>query len=160
MEGGADVEEIFGMNSVCISELNAHNNINDIKTWLPNIIERFTDSVFNLKDVKHADVIYKAVDYIRNNYMNKITLDEVSSLVYLSSAYFSTIFGKEMGCNFNEYLNRVRIDMSKKLLLDDSVSLVDIPSAVGFESQSYYSRVFKNITGVTPGKFKSSRGHL
>jgi two-component system response regulator YesN len=66
-----------------------------------------------------------------------------STHVYLSPAYFSKIFKEEVKTNFNNYLNLVRIEMSKKLLLDDSMSLVDISSYVGYEDQSYFSKVFK-----------------
>lgn len=92
--------------------------------------------------------------------MKKITLEEVASYVYLSPSYFSKIFKEEMKVNFNTYLNYVRIEKSKKLLLDDSIVLVDLSNLVGFEDQSYFSKVFKKITGVSPGKYRESRGQI
>lgn len=119
---------------------------------------RFTDCVFNLKDIKHVDVIYKAVNYIKENHMNKITLEEVASHVYLSPSYFSKIFKDDMKCNFNTYVNQVRVERSKQLLLNEDINLVDISNMVGYEDQSYFSKVFKKMVGVTPGKYRSSRG--
>jgi two-component system, response regulator YesN len=121
---------------------------------------RFTDCVFNLADVKHIDVIYKATDYIKRNYMKKITLDDVASHVFLSTSYFCAVFKKEMKCNFNSYVNKIRIEMSKKLLLDDSIPLIDIANYVGFEDQSYFTKVFGNLTGISPGKYRERRGQL
>ncbi|MCR4434790.1 MAG: PocR ligand-binding domain-containing protein [Clostridiales bacterium] len=158
LEGGADVEQIFGLNYKFLGQIHGFKTIEDLSFWLSKIMARFTDCVFNLTDIKHVDVIYKAVDYIKRNYMEKITLEEVASHVYLSVSYFSKIFKDEMKCNFNSYLNKVRIDMSKKLLLDDSIALVDVSNLVGYEDQSYFSKVFKKMTGMSPGKYRESRG--
>lgn len=160
LEGGADIEQIFGLNYVYLKEINALKTIDEMSHWLSNIMVRFTKSVFTYADVKHADVIFKAVDYIKRNFQNKISLEEVASKVYLSPSYFSKIFKDEMNCNFNVYLNRVRIEKSKLLLLSDKVNLSNISADVGFEDQSYFSKVFKKVTGVPPGKFRESRGQI
>lgn len=158
LEGGADIEQIFGLNYKYLSQIHDFKTVEELTYWLSKIMTRFTDCVFNLTDVKHVDVIYRAVDYIKRNYMNKITLEDMAANVYLSPSYFSRIFKEEMKTNFNSYLNRIRIEMSKKLLADDSVVLVDVSNLVGYEDQSYFSKVFKKLTGVTPGKFRESRG--
>ncbi len=160
LEGGADIEQIFGLNYRYLSQIHKFETVEELTYWLSKIMARFTDCVFNLVDVKHVDVIYRAISYIRQNYMKKITLEEVASHVYLSPSYFSKIFKDEMKCNFNEYLNHVRIEMSKKLLMDPGVPLVDVSSLVGYEDQSYFSKVFKKITGVSPGKYRETRGNL
>jgi two-component system response regulator YesN len=160
LEGGADVEQIFGLNYKYLNEIHGFKTVEELTYWLSKIMARFTDLVFNLTNIKHVDVIYKAIDYIKRNYMKKITLEEVASYVYLSPSYFSKIFKEEMKVNFNTYLNYVRIEKSKKLLLDDSIVLVDLSNLVGFEDQSYFSKVFKKITGVSPGKYRESRGQI
>lgn len=158
LEGGADIEQIFGLNYKYLVQINSFKTVEEITFWLSKIMTRFTDCVFNLTNVKHVDVIYRAVDYVKRNYMKKITLEEVASYVYLSPSYFSKIFKEEMGRNFNSYLNHIRIEMSKRLLMDDSVVLVDVSNIVGYEDQSYFSKVFKKLTGVSPGKYRESRG--
>lgn len=158
MEGGADTEVIFGMNYQYLKEINNFKNIEKLTLWLSNIMIRFTERVFDFKDIKHTDVISKSVEYIKRYYMKKITLEEVAEHSLLSPSYFSKIFGEEMKCNFNNYLNQVRIENAKTLLLNDSMPLVDISVLSGYEDQSYFTKVFKKIVGVTPGKFKESRG--
>jgi two-component system response regulator YesN len=86
--------------------------------------------------------------------MKKVTLDEVAACVYLSPSYFSKVFKQEMEMSFNTYLNYIRIEMSKKLLSDPSIAIVDISNLVGFEDQSYFSKVFKKMTGLSPKKFR------
>ena len=160
IRGGADVEQIFGLNYTYLNKINSFRNIDEIAYWLSGIMTRFTDQVFNLTNVKHADVIFRAIDYVKKNYKKKVTLEETASHVYLSPAYFSRVFKEEIGDNFNTYVNTVRVDAAKKLLLNDTISLVDLSSMVGFETQSYFSKVFKRVTGVTPGKFRESRGKI
>lgn len=158
MEGGADVEEIFGLNYQYLNAINNFKTVEELSFWLSKIMKRFTDCVFLLKDIKHVDVIYKAINYINANYMNKINLEEVADHVYLNSSYFSKVFKDDMKCNFNTYVNKVRVEKSKELLLNEDINLVDISNLVGYEDQSYFSKVFKRIVGVTPGRYRSSRG--
>ncbi|HOJ10228.1 MAG TPA: PocR ligand-binding domain-containing protein [Clostridiales bacterium] len=160
LEGGADAEQIFGLNYIYLNEIHSFSTVEELTYWLSNIMMRFTDCVFTLAGVKHVDVIYRAIEYIKRSYMKKVTLEEVASYVYLSPAYFSKIFKEEMKTNFNSYLNHIRIEMAKKLLLDDTISLVDVSNVVGYEDQSYFSKVFKRMVGVSPGKYREARGKI
>lgn len=160
LEGGADVELIFGLNYKYLSQINEFTTIDELTYWLSDIMTRFTDCVFDLRDVKHIDVIYKAIDYIKRNYMKKIMLEDVASHVQLSTSYFCAVFKDEMKCNFNAYLNRIRIEMSKKLLADHDIPLADVANLVGYEDQSYYTRVFRNHVGISPGKYRERKGQV
>ncbi len=160
VEGGADAEQIFGMNFNYLKEINYYKSVEGLAGWLAKVIVRFSDLVFDLRDVKHADAIFQAIQYINKNYSEKVSLDEVANAVYLSPAYFSKIFKEEMKCNFNTYLNQVRIDKSKNLLLNSKFSLVEIAGMVGYEDQSYFTKVFKKIAGLSPGKYREKRGKI
>ncbi|NLC84416.1 MAG: helix-turn-helix domain-containing protein [Ruminococcaceae bacterium] len=159
IRGGADVEQIFGLNYMYLNKISSFRNIDEIAYWLSGILGRFTDQVFNLTNVKHADVIYRAIDHVRKNYMKKITLEDTAARVFLSPAYFSRIFKEEMKENFNSYVNSVRVDAARRLLLKENIPLVEISTMVGFEGQSYFSKVFKKNVGVTPGRYRESRGN-
>lgn len=158
MEGGADVEQIFGMNYQYLKKIHSFTNIDDLSFWLTNIMGRFSDLVFKLKSVKHIDIIYKALQYMSSNYAEKITLDEVADEVALSPAYFSKIFKEQTGSSFSRYLNKLRIEKGKLLLRNSDLSLVDIAGMLGYEDQSYFSKVFKKLTGSSPGRYRLVRG--
>ena len=160
LEGGADVEQIFGMNYQYLNKIHSFSTIEELAFWLSKIITRFTDLVFSLKSVKHADIIYKAVNYINHNFTKKITLEDVAGAVFLSPAYFSKVFKEQTGNSFTRYLNKLRIEESKTLLRNSNIPLVDIAGMVGYEDQSYFSKVFKKVTGSTPGKYRDSRGYV
>ena len=160
LEGGADINQIFGLNYKYLNEINNFRTVEDLTVWLSKILARFSECVFDLKDVKHTDVIYKSLDYISKNYMRKISLEEVAAAVYLSPSYFSKVFKEALGTNFVTYLNKYRISVAKKLLMDNSIDIVDISNLVGYEDQSYFSKSFKKITGTTPGKYRETRGKI
>ena len=158
VEGGAEVEQIFGLNLKYLRQIHTFASVDELAAWLSRIMLRFTDFVFDLREVKHADAIYRAVQYVQTNYAGKITLDAVANEVYLSPAYFSKVFKDEMKLSFNSYLNRYRIDKARELLRSTAIPLVDVSAMVGYEDQSYFSKVFKKVTGVTPGRYRESRG--
>ncbi len=158
LEGGADVEQIFGLNYQYLNKIHSFTKVDELSYWLSTIMARFTDLVFTLKSVKHTDAIFKAIHYMNNNFIEKITLEDVASEVFLSSAYFSKIFKEQTGNNFSQYLNKLRIEKSKSLLRNSRIPLVDIAGMVGYEDQSYFSKVFKKITGNSPGKYRDTRG--
>ena len=92
--------------------------------------------------------------HIRALSCNPLTLEEVAAHVHLHPSYFSTLFKSSTGSSFKEYLNMVRIEESKRLLSNTDYSIIDIAVAVGFEDQSYFSKVFKKYTGLTPKQFR------
>lgn len=158
LEGGADVEQIFGLNFKYLNKIHTFTKVEELSYWLSAIMVRFTNLVFTLKSIKHTDAIYKAIHFMRNNYSKKITLENVAAEVLLSPAYFSKIFKEQTGNNFSQYLNNLRVDKSKSLLRNSTIALIDIADMVGYEDQSYFTKVFKKITGSSPGKYRDTRG--
>lgn len=151
---GADAQTMLLMTHDYIQIIPRIGNMDELCSWLAKAMNRFMDYLFEYTDVKHANVIRKAIQYIRNHYAEKITLDSVAQEVYLSPAYFSRVFRQETGETFNAYLNTVRIEQSKKLLMDKSVRLIDISLMVGFDNQSYFAKVFKKNTGMSPLQYR------
>lgn len=160
IDGGADVEQIFALNNNYIREVESFSTLEKLSVWLTGVINRFVSYVFEFNDVKHIDIIHKITAYIKDNYMHKITLNDVAEHVYLSKSYVSKIFKKEMNVTLTEYINNIRIEKSRVLLLDSSLSLADVANLVGFEDQSYYNKIFKSKVGVSPGKYREKSGKI
>lgn len=157
VEGGAVLNKIFGMNYRFISELSKIEDIEELSYWTLKVLDRFMENVFNITSSKNGEVIKRAINYINDNYMKDITLDSISSYVHLNSSYFSTLFKKETNMKFSDYLNKVRIEESKKLLKDIKYSMLEISMEVGFEDQSYFSKVFKKVAGMTPKEYREGK---
>lgn len=160
IDAGADINEIFWFSNSYISELDSINTVEDLSVWISGILHRYINYSFDFAVIKHSDVVYKVMEYVKANYNKKLTLDEISKNVYLSKSYLSSLFKEETGYSLSAYINKIRVEKSKILLMDISVSLVNIANMCGFEDQSYFTKVFKKTIGVSPKKYRDSRGKI
>lgn len=154
VEGGGNLEMIFGLKYKYLHEMYELNTVESLCQWIVKVLECFTDCIFSIGNPNNSVTIEKAIRYINENYMNDISLESVANYVYLSTSYFSRLFKKELGINFIDYLNKVRVEESKKYLYDLKMPLSDVANIVGFTDQSYYTKVFKKIEGISPGQFR------
>ena len=157
LKGGADSQKILALNYEYMREIDEFVTIEDIVLWLPIVTRSFTQHVFQFSSTKHTDVIYKAVDYIRRNYASKLSLQEMAEYLYISRQYLCRIFKESTGQTVGGYITYVRIEESKKLLRNSRMDIVDIPELVGFDNQSYFTKMFKKETGTTPGRYRRER---
>ncbi len=160
INSGADVKSTLQTTQDYLIVMPTLNTIDALCSWLAGVTNNFISSIFNYADVKHVNVMRKADLYMRENCTRKILLEEVAKEVYLSPTYFSRIFKREKGESFTKYINRLRIDKSKPLLLKQELRMSDIAQTMGFEDQSYYTKVFKSIVGVSPLAYRQSKGRI
>ena len=154
IEGGAPTDSILKLNNHFLQNLQQINTLDTLCYKLQEIVETFSESMFNYIPSRNSELIKKAMLYISEHFSNPLTLEEVAAYVHLHPSYFSTLFKSSTGSSFKEYLNMVRIEESKRLLSNTDYSIIDIAVAVGFEDQSYFSKVFKKYTGLTPKQFR------
>lgn len=111
------------------------------------------------KDEGNA-VINKARKYIYDNYNQEgISLKSVADAINLSPAYFSSLFKKEVGTNFVDYLTSVRINKAKELLCCTTMKVSEIAYEVGFRDYRYFSQIFKKYTEKTPREFQQENNN-
>lgn len=154
IEGGAPTDNILKINNIFLKLIPQIDDFENLCYKLQEIVEVFTESMFNYIPTKNSELIKKAISYIATNFFKSITLEDVANFVHLNSSYFSTKFKQSTGSSFKEYLNLVRIEESKRLLANTDYSVIDIAVATGFEDQSYFSKVFKKYTGLTPKQYR------
>lgn len=154
IEGGATSDNILKANNQFLMSLQKITNLDDLCYKLQETIDTFTECMFNYIPTKGNEITKKAIRYISQNFAHNLTLDMVAEHVHLNPAYFSTLFKQSTGSSFKEYLNMVRIEESKRLLTNTDYSIIDISLATGFEDQSYFSKVFKKYTGLTPKQYR------
>ncbi len=155
MEGGANTDVALKISNNFLQEINSTRNQEDLCLKLQKTVEFFIESMFVKTSDKNNAVIKQAVQYISQNYNTPLTLEETAKHVHLNPSYFSTLFKQSFGSSFKEYLNYIRIEESKNLLTNTSYSIIDIAIAVGFENQSYFTKVFKKHTGLTPKQYRN-----
>lgn len=101
------------------------------------------------------DSLDQAVQHLYSNYSSPITLDDLANIACTSKTYFVHTFHQKMGMSPLRYLQQVRIDASKRLLLTTREPINRVASEVGFEDPLYFSRVFHKATGQSPSQFRN-----
>ncbi len=101
--------------------------------------------------------ILPAMTYINENYSENIDLSDISSMLGFDRSYFCRIFKIATGATFTEYLNFVRICKAEKKLSSTDESILDISSAVGFSSVSYFNRIFKKYKNCSPSVYRETK---
>ena len=157
IDGGADVNDIFRLSQSYEPEIEKLRNLEELNRWLSMVLHRFINFVFDFNDIKHHNVIYQTTAYIKENLAEKLTLEDAAEHVSLSKSYFCRILKDELGCTFTEYVNHLRVERAKLYLRDSTMSIADIAYAVGFDDQSYFTRIFKKLTNVSPGQYRKSK---
>jgi YesN/AraC family two-component response regulator len=156
IEAGADTSEVFRLSEGYIRQIERGNDIDQLAVWMSDIVRRFIIQAFDLAQVKHSDVVFKVTNYIKRNCNEKLSLDALAREVYLSKSYLSSMFKEETGISLTEYITKVRIEKSKRLLTENSISISAIAKQCGFKDQSYFTKVFKKETGTSPKKYRNN----
>ena len=154
VETKADLEMILGLNFEYIQELGKIKSIEELCIWIVKVLDRFTESVYENRNIKNVDIIRKTREFIRANYKKKIKLIDISKAIYLSPYYLSHIFKKETGSTLFEYLTKVRIEEAKRLLESTQWNTTRISFEVGYSDQSYFCKVFKKSEGISASDYK------
>jgi two-component system response regulator YesN len=111
-----------------------------------------------------GQMITKALKYIDDHYTENLTLQIVANTLHVSKNYFSSLFKKQTGCNFIDYLIELRIRVAKKLLTEEGGRIYSIAETVGFNDVRYFIKIFKKLTDLTPleyrEKYKGRNSHF
>lgn len=165
-----DVKKIFQEKILSLSQSNeqiitesvvASREISPCET-LAELMEKYTAFEKRVQyrfrlDASAGKEIGLALDYISLHYAEPLTLPLVAAQIGLSVNYFSSLFKKEAGVGFVEYLNRVRVERAKELLHSTPMHSYEIALQTGFSEETYFNKVFKRLTGKTPKEYRGLR---
>ncbi|MEA4889140.1 MAG: AraC family transcriptional regulator [Clostridiaceae bacterium] len=151
------LKDIYNLNSDKDSffEIRTSNLINTLLTDL-YIESKKENSNTKTLPFEYPNPVNTVINFIEQNYFRKITLDELSSITYLSTYYLLRLFKKYTGYTPGEYINKYRLDFSKKLLLEPELTIKQIALNLGFNTHSYFSKLFRQSTGLSPEQFRNS----
>jgi multiple sugar transport system substrate-binding protein len=102
----------------------------------------------------HTPPITHAIEYIEPRLNQPLDRDTIADIVHLSPSHFSVLFKEVIGQTFTEYLTHLRIERAKHLLGNPEYNIEQIAEKVGFNDESYFTLVFKKLTGVTPSRYR------
>lgn len=116
----------------------------------------FAEFISNGK--KYDKDIYAATEYIIENYSQALTLDGLATQVGLSPTYFSKKFHLSTGKTFKEYVNEIRMQQARQMLLTTDDSITKIAISCGFSSSNYFKDIFRRATGISPRNYRKQQG--
>jgi YesN/AraC family two-component response regulator len=122
---------------------------------LKNIIE-YTASGLKSNISRNSYLVKKALEYLKENYDKRVTLQDFADHIHVNGSYLSRIFSKETGETITEAVIRMKVDKARELLKDSRIKTYEVASLVGIEDPSYFSLIFKKHTGMSPKEYKNS----
>ncbi|MGE7695157.1 AraC family transcriptional regulator [Lysinibacillus sp. NPDC094177] len=155
IEGGLNEETAFTLSDFYIQKLEDQGNLLSILSLMEEAIYDFTDRVSKSNKDKYSATITTCQHYIDNHIYREVTLDQLAEICHLSPNYLSSLFKKEVGISISEYIQQQRIDEAKRLLTFTNYPILDIGSLLNFTDQSYFIKIFKKFTGITPKQYRN-----
>lgn len=147
------VEIPFPTNSVVIELIEGKYYLFEIIFFFSEQFEMIMNAIGNsTSDSIIDDIVY----YIKHNFSDNIKLDTIAPLFGYNSSYLGKIFSKKMGVNFNSYIDQVRINHSKELLLEKNLKVYEIATLVGYNDVDYFHKKFKKYVGRSPAEFRKN----
>jgi len=147
------ISEIMNFGENCplmIEGLEAQLIIQLLRDCLPNSL------IHRKKNFTDNDYIDQSIRYMQEYYSSNITINEICSMIYVSSCHFQRVFKKQMKQTPYNYLMGVRVDKAKERLIDGQDSIGEVARQCGFVSTAHFSSVFKKIEGVSPSEYRKS----
>ena len=156
-----DKEQLYQIIAPLINNIKCEKNINtlssytDVLSTLILLEKLYRQNGETVIESNIPDCVTKTLNYISQNFSEKISLKILAENSYCSVTYLSKIFKDYMGCTVYEYLTNYRIDNSKKLL-NEGKSVTEVSFECGFGDCSHFIKTFKEVTGLTPHTYRKN----
>ena len=159
VESGARPEELLGANYASISQLSAIDSDEDLAQWLHQNLDHVMESIRRHRAHHRRLIAPLAMKYIQAHIDEDISRDDVARATFLSPAHFSRVLKKELGRDFTDLLNQMRIDRASELLIKTRSKIAEIALDCGFNDQTYFTKIFKKYAGMTPKEYRGKHGY-
>lgn len=155
VESGADPAMVLGGNFESATVLAGLREEEEVSAWLCAMLERVMDAIRDNKRFPNAVLLTRALAFMEEHLQEPLDRDSVARAAGLSGSHFSHLIREKTGYSFTDLMTRYRIDRARALLRRTEKSIIQIAMDCGFEDQSYFSRVFKRVTGATPRAYRA-----
>ena len=143
----------FYTNTHIIKTIMQAPRLSDITCFLA---QRFDMIMSYIGASSQESVLGSILHYIHHNFTSNITLESIAPLFGYNHSYLGKIFRKKMGVSFNEYIDRLRIDRAKELLLQDNTKVYSISKQVGYKNVDYFHVKFRKYVSMSPVEFRKA----
>ncbi|MDR1771957.1 MAG: response regulator [Hungatella sp.] len=148
--GDDSYQEIFPYTINIAEQLNHFNSLEDILEWLRSFCQKLCRLLEDRKSTRSDKLVDLARSYIKEHYMEKLTLADVAEALNISSGHLSNTFKKLTGSTLSDYIAQVKIQHAMELIDTHQYLMYEISDKLGFDNPYYFSKVFKKVTGISP----------
>ncbi|HOV38907.1 MAG TPA: helix-turn-helix domain-containing protein, partial [Spirochaetales bacterium] len=152
--GGGDEKTLNECASGYLEEIELIDSPELTECWLEKIVREIAGIVTAVYEKRSKVIIEKAKKYIEENYQSPLSYKDVARAVFISPSYFLSLFKRETGTTFVDYLTAVRIEKAKHTLLTTDLSITQIAYDLGFNNPNYFSNIFRKIVGVPASEYR------
>jgi len=153
-EAGVDVEKVLERNTLYFAELLNANSDADLCRTISNALNDFLDTVCASRETRIETPVTAVLRYIERNHQAELTVKELARQAHLSPSRLAHLFREKTGSTLMETVTRVRVEYAKRLLLETNLNCTEIAYRVGYNDQSYFTRVFRKHEKLTPRRFR------
>lgn len=154
ISGGMNPEVAYTLSDSYIQHIEELNTLNDLNNLRITMACDFADRVRILKNSNFSSTILACISFIYQNLYSNLSLEDICEHINFNPSYISRLFKKEVGITISEYILKEKIEEAKRLLLSDCYSILEISVLLHFNDQSYFTKIFKRFTEMTPKKFR------
>ena len=147
------VSDIYLNNPSGFRSLYESSTTYDVIKWLNILCDGLCEYYDTHNSNYQSSVVTNVKKYIRQNTTKRLSLNEVAKEFNISPSYLSLLFSKYNDIGFSDYINQCKIDAAKTMLINGELKIYEIADELGYESTSYFSRVFKKMTGLSPREY-------
>lgn len=155
----ASVDELFEAVTRAVEKIEEGEEVKRLRTEAPAPIP-VQPPAGHAVSGRQAAIIQSVKDYLALHYSEKISLEQAAAYVYMNPSYLSRLFTEAEGIGLNKYLQKIRIEKAKELLRDPRIRVYEVADLVGYPNFQHFLKIFKQITGITPSKYRESAGWL
>ncbi|ENH96603.1 AraC family transcriptional regulator [Gracilibacillus halophilus YIM-C55.5] len=156
INGGVHPEKAYSLGDRLIQELESLSNASQIHSFKEHVLYQFTEKVAHSQRQQYSKKISECQKFIVKHLFDGISISMVAQHVGVNPKYLSNIFKHEVGITLSEYIQKRKIDEAKKFIIYTDDSLIQIASMLHFTDQSYFTKIFKKHTNLTPAQFRNA----
>ncbi len=130
------------------------SNVEEIEKSMLKFCEGILNKFRHWKTSLSNGIMSELEKYIKENYNKNLTLKSVAQRFYINPVYLGQLFKKHYGMYFNTYLQKVRVEEAKKLLMSTNMKIYEISQAVGYNDTDYFIQCFTKLCNMTPNQFR------
>lgn len=159
IEEGVSIENAYALSDVYINRVDEEYDAKNMVTIFFDAIMDFCALVKYSRTLPYPTWVRTCMEYIDQHLHAEISLEELAQLVHMAPAYISVQFKKIVGKSIKQYMNEQKIKEAKFLLQTTDMSIQDIAFTLNYGTQSYFTKVFKEISTTLPNTYRNQKKH-